>query len=758
MSSTMLERPASELSLSPLIAQALDFTETYKRYIDAPIAIREAMCLKAQYPALMGQIRHGDMFAGRKATARLTYLGTIWWAGTPARADGRFHETKQGGYCFDFALASSIGETEEEKRVVAELVEFWREHYTLGKVTAAYDDEIRAYGRGNGQVGSGANGFCVTINSDRLLQRGLPGLMEDVKLRRERALKAGEDASLFDGFAIALEVVIDVAHHYRRQALEMAQQTPDAAEQARLREVADTLQAITEHAPRTLREAIQLFWLYTHLVGGNHPESFRLDVSLGDFLARDIDSGLITEEQAIEMVQSLWRMINENGADAVCRVVVGGKGRRNPKNADRFVMIAMEATRRHRRVTPQLTYRFDKDHDPRLMRKAFDVLGEGCCFPMLYNDDVCVPGAARSMHLPMEDAHLYYPLGCGEYMVGWASPSVLCCSWSIPKSLDAALHDGYSGGILAGPRTGSIEQFDSFEKLYAAFLRQVEFAAIIAAKAYRCVFDVTPQDCCFLLASLLTDDCLENGKGVLEGSRYLGACTMGHGFTNAADSLAAIRKLVYQEKKLTLKQLVEALDANFEGYEEIQKLLQAAPKFGNDIDEVDELLVDIYRQTNAAADRAGRQVGLGFHTVSSINPGGYGMGAACGATADGRKKGEPFAIGHAPTAGKDTSGLTALFNSVAKIDPANGGAVTNFKISREMFTSSREKLQAMFDVYFDMGGMEATLTVVNRNDLQAAMKEPEKYTHILVRLGGWCARFVDLDRTVQEEIIRRTLY
>ena len=212
---------------------------------------------------------------------------------------------------------------------------------------------------------------------------------------------------------------------------------------------------------------------------------------------------------------------------------------------------------------------------------------------------------------------------------------------------------------------------------------------------------------------------------------------MGHGFTNAADSLAAIRRFVYQEHRITLQELVKALDADFVGYEDMQKMLLSGPKFGNDIDEVDELLVDVYRQISAAADAAGQREGLGFHTVSSVNPGGYGLGAGCGATADGRNKGKPFAIGHAPAAGRDTSGLTALFNSVAKADPANGGAATNFKISRELFTSSRPKLEAMFASYFADGGQEATLTVVNRNDLEAALKEPQNYGHVLVRLGGW---------------------
>ena len=168
--------------------------------------------------------------------------------------------------------------------------------------------------------------------------------------------------------------------------------------------------------------------------------------------------------------------------------------------------------------------------------------------------------------------------------------------------------------------------------------------------------------------------------------------------------------------------------------------------------------VKLWKDISAAANEAGKRAGLDFLTASSVNPGGYFLGGRCGASSDGRKAGEPFAIGHAPTAGFDKNGITALFNSIGKVDPANGGATTNIKISREFFTSSRAKLEAIFQVYFAKGGAQSNLTVINRDDLQAALREPEKYSHLIVRLGGWSARFIDLERAQQEEILRRTLY
>ncbi len=751
--SIAVEDPKQVARLNPFVAQALAFTEAYKTCASSHKAIREAMCLKTQYPALMGEIRPGDLFAGRKAQQRMAYLGTIWWAGFPAGYEG-----KQGGYCFDFNLARTAGKTTQEKQILADLVQFWERECTATKALATWDDELRTYLKGSGQIAGSANGFCVAVDLDRLLQKGIPGLMKDIQAKRDEFQKKGEDTGFYDGLRIAMEAVVDVCRHYQQQATLLARTSESAQQRQQLSEMAKTLDAAATRAPRTLREAMQLLWIYTHLVSGNHPEAWRIDTALGDFLARDIDSGLITEEQAVEMTQSLWCMFSENGADALCRIVIGGMGRRNPANADRFAMVAMEATRRHRRVTPQLTLRFYKGQDAKLSKKAFDCIAEGCVYPMLYNDDVIVPGIARALDVSMEDAQLYHPLGCGEYMLAHCSPSLLCNVWSIPKSVDAVLHNGMSDGQLIGLKTGTLESLDTFEKFYEAVVKQFHFAAGLSAKMYRRVCDSVPQECSFLLASMLTDDCVERGAGLLEGVRYLGACCMGHGFTNAADSLVAIRKLVYREKRITLQQLVQAIDADFVGFEEIHRMLQGAPKFGNDDQEADSMLVEMWREINHAAKLAGKREKLAFFTISSVNPGGYGMGAGCGATADGRKKGQPFAIGHAPTAGQDRCGLTALFNSIAKVDADNGGATTNVKISREFFTSSRKKVESLFDVYFAGGGMQASVTVINRDDLQAAMKEPQKYSHVLVRVGGWCARFIDLEKSVQEEIIRRTLY
>ncbi len=745
-------------TLDPVVTQAVAFTEAYKQQRDAPKAIREAMCLKTQYPALMGTIQIGDLFAGRKAEDRLIYLGPIWFTRLPhGNSQG-----KQGGYCFDFSALERYGKTPEAVDILTELQDFWRKECTTAKACAQLEPEVREALKAGvkGQItGDGAPGSCLAPDLDLLIRRGLPGLYDDVAARENQARECGEDLSFYQGLRMALDVIVDVCRHYEKQALDLAQSACNEQEQDSLRDLAATLDAIVVRAPDSLREAIQLVWLYTLLAEGKHLEAWRLDQALGDFYVRDLERGTLDEEGALALVMDLWRMIFENGDPAVCRMVIGGKGRRNETHADRFALAAMEATRRHRQEIPQLTLRFHKKQNPELLRKAFDVIGEGGVFPTLYNDDAIIPGVSRIMDISLEEAASYYPLGCGEIMIGGRSPSLLNCVWNVPRTLDAVLHQGMDREeVRIGPSTGPLTDFDTYDKLYAAFLVQAEYSATMLARFHASLLSVAAEENDYLLASLLTHDCLRAGQPYLSGVRHLGACIMGHGFSNAADALYAIKRLVYEERSITLEQLVQALDNDYVGCEDLRQRLLACPKFGNDDKEADQTLVTMWQDINRLAKQAGKRHGFDFFTVSSVNPGGYWLGKNTGATADGRKKGDVYAIGHAPTAGRDRNGITALFKSLARVDPANGGVATNIKLSRSMFTRNRAQLDNLFLAFFNMGGLQASVTVTSQEDLREAMREPEKHANLMVRIGGWSARFVSLERDVQEDILSRTLY
>ncbi len=746
---TSATKTTNERALSPAVAHAVRFTEVYRDHRHDHPAVREAACLKAQFPAMLSPVEPGDMFAGGHIRDRMVYVGTIWWAMMPDKCG----PGKQGGYCFDFAAAEKFARTDADRDTIDELERFWGREATWVKIYDTWDDDMRRRARRGAPVNGAGSGFVLALELDRLLQAGIPGMAQAVARRVEATRRGGETDTIdfLHGLQAAVDVLTDVCRHYERQARAMASDAISHDDEMRLGRIADALAALLIRPPHTLFEAIQLWWLYSVMACGLHIEGWRIDEALGDFYAADIDSGRLTEAQAIEQVCGLWRMFAKHSDPAVSRAIVGGRGRRNERNADRFAMAAMEATRRLRQVIPQLTLRMYDGQDPALVRKAYDVIGEGSTYPMLYNDDVNVPGVAAALSLSETEAERYYPLGCGEYMVGGASPSLLLIGWSVPKTVEAALfkEDGSAGRA----------DFESYERLWDAVCERIARDAQLAARIHEKSAAYIPGECAFLLGSLLTLDCVERGAGILDGgARYNGACIMGHGFTNAADGLAAIKKYVWEDGKGTLAEVRDALRANFEGHQRLRRNLAAAPKFGNDNDGVDTILVRLWREISRNAAKAGEAAGLDFLTVSSVNPGGYFMGAECGATPDGRLAGEPFAIGNAPTAGADTHGITALLNSISKVDPRNGGATTNVKLAKSLFSANRPQLEALFSAFWRRGGMQATLTVVDQAELERAMEQPAKYPHLLVRVGGWTARFIDLEEQIQRDIIRRTMY
>jgi pyruvate-formate lyase len=216
--------------------------------------------------------------------------------------------------------------------------------------------------------------------------------------------------------------------------------------------------------------------------------------------------------------------------------------------------------------------------------------------------------------------------------------------------------------------------------------------------------------------------------------------------------------LVYEEKRYTLRQVVNILDADFEGYEDDRKLFISVEKYGNNCPEVDDIRYRLEKYINDTAHEIGEEAGLDYYTVASVNPGGITIGPRVAASADGRRCGEPMALGNSPQPGTDVSGLTAMLLSATKTDPANGGVVTNMNMSRKTIVENREQVKNAFLTYFDMGGLQLNIHCFSKGDLEKALENPQEYRNLIVRVSGYSARFVDLDPITQKAIMARTLY
>jgi pyruvate-formate lyase len=736
----------------------LKFTETYKKYKNEHPAIREAMCLKVQYPAFFTEIKPDDLFAGRIKNNLVGITPDEWGS------------TAFGYYCVKDKILEDLKDPavdEDTRKKVLEMVEFWNIESTSAKLRAAYPEEMAKCLPSDNWMNEPGIAFPLyrltggNGNWEKLLKVGIPGLKKEVEEYRLKAIKENKDSKFYEGMQSALDTFIDVCNFYSEQAKELIKKIEDKEQQKELEKISNVLELITVSAPKTLREAIQLFWLYSFV--GDIRNYGRMDVYLGDFLVNDLKVGILTEKEALKLLQSLWKLIADRNTRVHSRIIIGGRGRRNECNADRFALLALEASRTVFEIEPQLSLRFYNGMNPQLIEKGLEVIGEGRTYPILYNDDVNIKAVECAFDFDVKTAEQYVPYGCGEYIIDHQSFGTPSGVINLLKALEVTLNNGIDlfNGRTIGLKLGEFKNFKTFEELLNAYKKQVEFFVKLMAEQEVLEYRISGEHSPYLYLSLLYDGCLERGKGIFAGGiDYIGGTLETYGNTNVADSLTAVKEFVYQKKLISHEELLNALKNDFNGYEKVRQKLLNAPKYGNDDDEADKMLIDIHEHVCNYVKGQAKRVGLNSYMVVIINNSANTfMGHWTSASADGRKSGQPMANGNNPSGGNDKNGVTAFLNSLTKPSPfIHAGAVQNLKFSREMFCSRKDTLKVLLKTYFENGGAQAMITVVDKNELERAMQQPEKFSHIFVRVGGFSARFVELSRDVQLEIISRTLY
>jgi pyruvate-formate lyase len=743
----------------------LAFTDAYRHHKDDHIAIREAMCLKSQFPAICEPIQDQDLFVGR-----------IEWGLVGFSPHNGPPNAGYGYYCFDEEILKAVEEGNipfEQRDGVMEMLHFWNKETSRRKVEDVFDDRMVQYlfrdevtpqpYNYKPMVGQPIYRMAgIYLDYQKMMKLGIPGMMREAASYRDKAANNGGDSALYEAMLIALDAFIDVCRFYQQQALELAELATDLDRRSELLVMASVLEKITVSAPTTLREAIQLSFLYSMMCGTI--EYGRMDIYLGDFYVNDIDQGVITEEFALTMMHSIWRLINDQVRSVDGRVIIGGKGRPNEENADRFALLALETTRTYgKAVLPQLTLRFYEGMNHELMDKAIELIGEGHTFPLLYNDDVLVPAVANAMDIPLSVAENYCPLGCGEITLdhmGFGTPNG---ALNVLKALEITLHNGIDpiSGHRLGLATGELVDFETFDDFFEAYKQQLTLYIEILADFEELEYVVAGKDAPYLYLSMLYDDCMSRGKGMFDGGvRYLDGTLETYGNVNAADSLTAIKALVFDKKVITPERLLEALRNNFRGFEDEHRMMLDCPKYGNDDNQADTMMVQLHDFIcNTIRDQRNRTNLHSYLNVIINNSQNTTLARWVGASADGRKAGAPMANANTPSGGSDKKGVTAMMNSIVKPNPAiHAGSVQNIRFGKDIFISQKEKFAALIKTYFEQGGSQAMITVINRGDLEKALLEPDKYKDVFVRVGGFSARFVELPEDVQVDILSRTTY
>ena len=724
-----------------------ELTQAYQAHREDAPALREAACVEVMSRYAFLPMEERDQIAGRK---RVLPVG---FSNEPllGRSVGWFYDEARA-----MEALEADGATEAQAARVRELLAFWASVETRKNLRASYPEDIRQampediYWEHSQIAFPLYRVVGAYMDYEKLLRLGLDGMRGMVDEYRGKALSRGESPALMDACRMALDTLSNVCRAYAR----------NAGEQGKTR-LAAALERIATEPPATFLEAMQLAWLYSLISGVLNYG--RMDDYLGDFLERDLAAGWLTEEEALGYTCSLWELIDARKTVFHGRVIIGGKRRHNEPAADRFAMIAMEASRIVAEAEPQLSLRFYEGQDPALIRKALEVIGEGKIYPMLYNDDVNIPAVQQAFGVSQEEAEDYVFFGCGEYVLNKRSLGSPNGIINLLKALEVTLFDGFDlrDRKPMGLKLGKLTDFETFDDLFRAYKKQLEYYFRVLARQEQMEYDFCAQEGAFLYITMLMDDCMERNKSVCGGGvRYLGGTLETYGNINTANSLYAIRDVVYERKLISRERLMEALEANFEGYEMERRLLLDAQKYGNDQDGVDGMAVALHEYVCQTVRELRSITKLHSYLVVIINnEANTVLGRFTWASADGRKAGEPMANANNPAGGTDVNGISAMMNSLVKLrTDIHAGAVQNMTFSRDFFCENRPLAQAALTAYFRNGGQQAMINVLSRGDLEDAMLHPERHANLMVRVGGFSARFVTLSPDVQREIASRTLY
>lgn len=746
----------TRLTLDELVDVMERFTATYRSMEGSHRALREAACFRVLYPAMLLGVDAYDRIVGR---ADIFPIGL-----------GHQYINNQFGFVcrgewFEKMLADPGLDIGLKRRLEA-LYGFWRHRTTISKVEDRKSSAEKKYVHGitwDDCPASITKSFRIAgifVDYEKLLNLGIDGLCEEIRCCK--SLAEYQDPELFQGMIESFAVVSECAIWYAEQCQMDAEKEKNAARKEDLIEMARILRKIAHAKPDTFREALQLVFLYNIIAGPR--EWGRMDDYLADYYDRDLRHGIITEEEAINLLISGWKLMIVKEQITDDRVIIGGRGRKHERRADQLAMVIMEASRRLHDIVPQLTLRLYDGMAPELYEKALDCIGEGCTYPMLYNDDVVIPGIMNIYGLDESTAEDWLPFGCGEFVVNHRVLNTPNSLMNLANVLIATLNGGIETvqGLRIAPGTACLTDYESFEDLFDAYAANVDALMEIGVEIEGRTYRVLNEDMSINLLTPLYDDCLKRGKGLIDGGAVVrgGNCEM-YGLVTAADSLYAIKKLVYDEKLVSREEMLLALRSNFEGYEHVRALCRNAEKFGNDLEDVDRMMKRVHELVCCSALTKSGKFGVDRYSIVNINNKGNTMfGRLTGATPDGRCAGDSLSNGNNPSSGMDKNGMTAFLNSLLKArTDNNSGIVQNMKFSKETFRNLREKVvKPMLDAYFKNGGSQAMITVVGREDLENAMRCPEKYSNLIVRVGGFSARYVELDRDVQIEILNRTEY
>jgi pyruvate formate-lyase/glycerol dehydratase family glycyl radical enzyme len=699
---------------------------------------------------------------------------------------------------FDKRPGDAFYLTDKDKEELEEIALLWSGKTMLDKGYSYFNEELHEIHesgmiRAEGNLTSGD--AHIAVNFKKILKIGLKGYLEYVdQMSSTLDFTKVEDLKrrqFYDAVKLSIEGLQEYIRRYSELAEETARQDISEERKEELLKISEICNNIAVNPPKNFYEAIQLTFfiqLSLQIESNGHSVSLgRLDQYLYSFYENDINTGAISAEFASVLLKNLWcKLYSINkirswshtrysaGSPLYQNVTIGGQGKDGKDAVNKLSYLILESVGEMQLTQPNLSVRYHKNIDKTFVMECLKVIEKGFGMPAFNNDEIVIPSLLK-LGVEKKDAYDYSAIGCIEIAVPgkWGYRCTGMSFLNFMRVFQAAMNDGkdLTSGETFCKGIGSFKDFNSFDKVMKAWRKQVKFyakATVMIDTAVDLAIEENVQD---ILCSAFVDDCIARGKTIKEGgSKYDYVSGLQVGIANLGNSLAAIKKLVYEDEKISKEELTTAIENNFEGMdgEKIRlKLLNFAPKFGNDDDYVDELLKEAYSYfideiERHHTTRHGRgPIGCKYYAGTSSISANVPSGSVVGATPDGRKAGTPLAEGCSPTAGTDLQGPTSVFKSVAKLPTGRitGGVLLNQKLSPATIKpeANKFKLATMLDTFFtDLKGWHIQYNIVDRDTLLKAKANPEKYRNLVVRVAGYSAFFTVLSPDAQDDIIART--
>ena len=806
-------------------ARAILITESYRQTENEPMVIRRAKAFAHILENIPIVIRDLELIVGST---------TIAPRGCQTYPEFSYEWLEAEFDTVETRSADPFYISEKTKQELKEANAYWKGKTTSELATSYMEPETLLAMEHN--IFTPGNYFYngvghVTVKYGEVLAIGFSGIKAKAQAELDKLCLADGDyqkkSRFLEAVMISCDAAIEYARRYARLALKEAEECTDPVRKRELLQIAQNCANVPEKGATGFYEACQSFWFVQQLLqiesSGHSISPGRFDQYMYPYYQKDMESGKITREFAQELMDCIWVKLNDlnkcrdaasaegfAGYSLFQNLIAGGQNEEGIDVTNDLSFMSIQASMHVFLPQPSLSVRVWNGTPHEFLIRAAELTRTGIGLPAYYNDEVIIP-SLMSRGLTLQDARDYNIIGCVEPQKsgkteGWHDAAF----FNMCRPLELVFSNGIDKGVRIGPATGNVEDMTTFEQFYDAYKKQMDYAIQLLVNADNAIDMAHAERCPLPFLSSMVDDCMKVGKTVQEGGAvYNFTGPQGFGVANMADSLYSVKTLVYDEKKITMGELKEALATNYgkglgaedvaamtakianelkeagktigekevaailntvvaaseapevkANGERILKLIEEVPKFGNDISEVDAFARDVaYTYTEPLQNYKNPRGGsfqAGLYPVSANVP----LGAQTGATPDGRLAYQPVADGVSPSAGKDVNGPTAAANSVSRLDHyiASNGTLFNQKFHPSALSGRNglENFVGLIRSYFDQKGSHMQFNVVSRETLLDAQKHPEQYKHLVVRVAGYSALFTTLSKSLQDDIIRRT--